>query len=103
MFMGPIAFSYYLPVIDRYLREITHEEEGCDTEANILGHVVQSQLDSNEAPFSASVVQEIEALSKFVLSSPTRYSDGEGAQAEIVSTWGKVHSALENYRSQKRR
>ena len=103
MFMGWVAFAYYLPVIDRYLREFTIEDEWGDNEAGILGHAVKAQFGWNGVKFSKNVLQEIEDLSAFVQASPSRYAISQQEQERIVKIWQKADRALEKYRAGKRR
>ena len=96
MFMGSKAFEYYLPVIDRYLREISYEDEMDDCEAAILGSGVVAQFQSS---LSEQTVKEIEELCSFVRANLHRYAESEGEQKRIDSKWEKVALNIVAYRT----
>ena len=97
MYMGWEAFAYYFPVVDRYLRSVTSEDEWDDCEAAILGSAVKSQLDREGVTFTPHFLNEIEELSSFVQSSVVRYSKSESEQARIRKSWEKIDKKLEKY------
>ncbi len=98
MFMGSRAFEYYLPVIDRYLREISSEDELDDCEAAVIGSGVALQFDWNDSDLSRRAVAEIEELSTFVLGNLSRYSPSPVEQRRIEIEWNGVHKKAEEYR-----
>ena len=98
MFMGCRAFTYYFPVIDRYLRSITYEDDWDDCSAAILGSGVAAQFDWNNAILIPSLLDEIEDLSSFVKSSVKRYSVSDDEQNRIFKVWSKVDKRLVKYR-----
>ena len=99
MFMGCRAFTYYFPVIDRYLRSTKYEDDWDDCSAAILGSGVEAQFDWNNAILIPTLLDEIEDLSSFVKSSVKRYSVSEDEQDRILKVWSKVDKNLAKYRS----
>lgn len=99
MFMGTEAFDFYFPVIDRYLREVTGDEEGNDCEAWILGQGIISQLSCKQARLSDSLVMEIERLVEFVRANLERYSPSIIDQQRIERAWIEVHNGVGAWRN----
>ena len=98
MFMGPRAFEYYLPVIDRYLREVPGGEDLDGCEAAILGSGIGLQFDSNDSALSKAAVSEIEDLSAFVRAHLARFSPETGEQGRIEEAWRQVDVKIAQYR-----
>jgi hypothetical protein len=99
MFMGSKAFSYYLPVIDRYIREITGLDEGDDCEVAILGSGVAAQFDWSGAITGDPAIHEIEELSNYVLTHLSQYSLAAKDQRRIGREWALVDKKLAEYRT----
>lgn len=92
MWMGSVAFAYYFPVIDKYLREERSELEihnGCA--AWILGCGVTSQFQwaDGHKPLPQTV-EEIRDLSAFVRGNLSRYSNDPEEQDRIRASWRAV-------------
>lgn len=93
MFMGPAAFDYYFPVIDRFLREFRRADDddlddGC---AWILGAAMISQLESAKPrPIAAQTAAEIRGLAAFVIREIDRYASEAEAQRRILEPWRKA-------------
>lgn len=96
MFMGSRAFEYYLPVVDRYLREV-FDDQSDDCVAAILGCGVAAQFDWNYSALSRAVVAEIKALSKFVRSNLPRFSPSPLEQGRIDKEWKLVEEKIIAY------
>ena len=94
MFMGGAAFDYYFPVIDRYIREVTGDEEGDDCEVAILGSGVAGQFDWNGADPSDSLVSEIAQLANYVSSNVAQYSPAAEDQKRITGEWDRVDEKI---------
>ena len=92
MFMGPVAFDYYFPVVDRYLREFRRaaedDDDGC---AWILGAAMVSQLESvTPRPLAAGTAVEIAALAAFVSREIDRFAGEPRGQGRILEEWHKA-------------
>ena len=98
MFMGSRAFEYYLPVIDRYLREVSGREESDGCEA-IIGSGVVLQLDRKDAVLSGTALVEIEELSAFVRANLPRFSPEGGEQRRIEREWKLVDEKIATSRN----
>lgn len=91
---GGAAFDYYFPVIDRYIRKVTGDEEGDDCEVAILGSAVAAKFDSNGANPSDALVCEIEQLADYVSSNVAQYSPAARDQRRIKREWDRVHKKI---------
>jgi hypothetical protein len=90
MFMGPKAFAYYFPVIDRYLREVHGEDPDDDCSVGILGRAIAMQLAEATSPALRSVAVEAAALASHVMGDPARYTPDERMQERLVREWRRV-------------
>ena len=90
MFMGPEAFAYYFPVIDRYLREVHGDDPDGDCHAGILGMATAMQLEEANTPALRSVAVEAAALASHVTGNPARYTPDERMQERLLREWRKV-------------
>ncbi len=102
MWMGPVAFAYYFPVIDKYLRELI-----CDNEIDdgswvwILGCGVRSQFRWKDGRKPApQVVQEIAELSALVQANTDHYSRDPHEQDRIAESWREVDEEVAACRGQ---
>lgn len=89
MFMGPVAFDYYFPVVDRYLRGFRRDgedhDDGC---AWILGAAMVSQLETvTPRPLAADTALEIAALAAFVIGESDRFAGEPRGQRRILEEW----------------
>lgn len=97
MFMGPVAFDYYFPVVDRYLREFRRivddddydgDGDGC---AWILGAAMVSQLETvAPRPLAAGTAVEIASLAAFVIREIDRFAGEPRGQRRIMDEWSKA-------------
>ena len=90
MFMGPRAFSYYFPVIDRYLRDVHGEDPDGDCYAGILGTAIASQLAEPAQPTIRSIAGEVADLASHVIGNPDRYTPDDRMQQRTHRVWFKV-------------
>lgn len=94
MFMGPVAFDYYFPIIDCYVREVSGSEDGDDCEVSILGSGVAAQFDWKAGRASDQLIREIADLSSYVLTHIDQYSPVAKDQRRIIREWKKVEAML---------
>jgi hypothetical protein len=97
MFMGPVAFDHYFPVIDRYLREFRtgdgDDDDGC---AWILGDALVSQLETiAPRPLAPGTVMEIAGLAAFVIREIDRYAGEPDSQQRILAKWREASRLAE--------
>lgn len=93
MFMGPRAFQFYFPVIDRFLREHQSTDEGDDGQAWILGQGIMFQLKERQ---DDSLFPAVTALASFVRSNLSRYGTGAECRQRVDQGWQQVQVALES-------
>lgn len=99
MFMGGNAFHYYFPVVDRYLRNVTGDDDWDDCEAAILGSGVVAQLESKDILVTQSFFEEIGALARFVRTNLNRYSPLPQEQQRIDKEWANVEEKLSSHQN----
>ncbi len=92
MFMGPAAFDYYFPVIDRYLREFRRsdddDDDGC---AWILGAAMVSQLETTRPrPIATGTAMEIADLAAFMIGEIDRFAVDSHGETRILEPWRKA-------------
>jgi hypothetical protein len=94
MFMGPGAFDYYFPVIDRYLRDFRSavedddDDDGC---AWILGAAMVSHLENSKVrPITFGTAMEIAELAAFVTREIDRFAVTPPGQTRILEPWRKA-------------
>jgi hypothetical protein len=103
MFMFPKAFEYYFPVLDRYLRTVSEEEEdamGDGWEVWIIGRGINSQLRPSalgQAP--QYLLAEIASLSDFVKNNLSLYFSEEEEQTRSREAWLEIDQALLKFES----
>lgn len=95
MFMGPVAFSFYFSVIDRYLREVRRNDEFGDCEAWILGKAIVTQM---ETGVNDELLVRIDALCKYVRAHLTQYAVTPRDQKRIDKAWSSVETKLTKQR-----
>ena len=93
MFMGSAAFSYYFPVIDRYLREVIPADENDDCLAWIIGCGITAQLESTRG-FGNSFLAEIAELARFVRKFPESFDLADIERQRIREVWTKVEALV---------
>ena len=98
MFMDSRAFEYYLPVIDRYLHEVSGGADSDGCQAAILGSGVAAQFDWKDSALSKTVVSEIEELSAFVRANLARFSPEPKEQRRIEEEWRQVDARIARFR-----
>jgi len=97
MFMGPAAFAYYFPVLDRHLREAQAADEDDDNEAWIIGCGVEDQLASGHR-FEESFLQEVADLAVYMRDFVAK--QGLEDCENITAIWERVEAAVTKSREQ---
>ncbi|MBI5801350.1 MAG: hypothetical protein HZA92_11605 [Verrucomicrobia bacterium] len=91
MFMGPKAFKFYFPVVDRFLRREREPWEFDDSQAWILGKAMRLQLERRN---DDELLKSIGDLCQHVRTHLSKYATDENEQAEIGAAWLEVESQL---------
>ena len=94
MWMGCKAFEFYLPVLEKYFREVIPEDNGDDCQAWILGCGVDSQLESFHSQFSQSTLVRIRELCNLVLERFSELELDDETKNRIQRQWEKVKERL---------
>ena len=87
MFMGMVAFEFYFPVIDHFLRENSSDELFDDSVAWILGEAILSQM---SVSINQDLLKQIKSLCVYVRNHLSQYSCLPVEQKEIDDTWLKI-------------
>jgi len=98
MFMGWKAFVYYLPVIERFLKEVEPEDEYDDCEAWILGCAVESQVEEHKKKISEDIGTRLETLCDSTLARFKVMNLTEKDKKRILKQWTKTRKELERTR-----
>lgn len=90
--MGPKAFAYYFPVIDRFLRDWAESsDDSVDNCAWILACAMIAQMEiTGPAALAIATVSEIAGLAAFVIQEADRYTDDILERKRLVKEWRKV-------------
>ncbi len=96
MFMGPKAFRFYFPVVDRFLRREREPWEFDDSEAWILGKAVRLQLERRK---DDSLLKAIGALCQYVRTHLSKFATTGTEQQDIDAAWLEVETKLAEKRS----
>lgn len=96
MFMGPRAFAFYFPVVDRYLREVRNDDplELGDSQAWILGEGVRSQIKESRSSVDAELFARIASLARYMLEHIHQYAHQPKDQKRVRASWTSVEKAL---------
>ena len=100
MFMGSVAFSYYFPVIERYIRETRVEsEDDIEIEAIwILAHCIHQQF-TDPCPVSTlSLRHRVEDLVTQVRNNLSVYCNGIIEQQRIDTAWQELQDRMTRLR-----
>jgi hypothetical protein len=96
MFMGPRAFAFYFPVVDRYLREVRNDDplDLGDCQAWILGEGIRSQIEESGSSMDAELFARIASLVGYVLEHLGRYAHQLKDQKRVRTSWTSVEKVL---------
>ncbi len=96
MFMGGVAFSYYYPVIERYIRESRADADNdYEVEAMwILAHCINQQFDDSNTRPIESLRTQILDLVVHVRNNLSQYCAEPAEQRRIDSAWVELQSKL---------
>lgn len=95
MFMGPAAFKFYFPVVDRYLRAIRNSNEGGDCEAWILGRAILAQM---EQGVDDELLTSVDQLCRYVRAHLSQYAVAPRDHKRIDRTWVLIENRVTEQR-----
>jgi len=95
MFMGWAAFTYYLPVVERYLRETTLDPnetyepyEQAEVESIwILAHCLEMQIASPDLPGREAIRLRLLDLANHIRANLSSYAADLDRQQEVDAAW----------------
>jgi len=93
MFMGPVAFCYYFPVIERHLHAFRIECEE-EHEAWILAHALMTQLENLGVASNLELVKRIGRLADYVIKHIHHFETDPDEQSRILKAWHKLREFL---------
>ncbi len=91
MFMGGIAFAYYFPIVDKYIRNAPEiDPNGGDHEAWILAKGIRSQFSGDSLPHVQHLRDRVIALSRFVHDNLYRFGDDDVERKRVADAWSEL-------------
>ena len=94
MWMGPKAFAYYFPVIERFLFEFELAPDNDDAQAWILGCDVMMQFSSTKPDCLKHLVPRIHDLACWVKANVHRFSYDQHEHHRIANKWVRLEELL---------
>ena len=94
MFMGPRAFLFYFPVVERYLYSAHNSDDWGDRATWILGHVFINQITNPELWWNEALHLRVGGLVRHVRAHLDQYSVAAEDQARIDGPWAKLGEIL---------
>ena len=91
LFMGPVAFKFYFPVVDRFLRREREAWEFDDSQAWILGGAMRLQL---ERRLDDDLLEPVGSLCCYVQSHLQKFASAKDEQEAISASWREVEQLL---------
>lgn len=95
MFMGPTAFLFYFPVIERYLYTVQAEHELDDCQAWILAKGITAQVENRDVTPSKGLIVRVAKLVDHVLRNPNQYAPTMDEQERVLSAWKELREVIE--------
>lgn len=96
MFMGGVAFRYYFPVVERYIRHVKVDPLRDDeVEAIwILAHSIKGQLESDNVSLAHPIIGRINDLALHVRSHLSDYGAEQEDMDRIDLAWAELTETL---------
>lgn len=91
MFMGRIAFAYYFPVAEKYIRNAPDADPlGGDHDAWILAQGIKNQFSGDNLPHIRHLGERAVALAKFVHDNIHRFGDDDAERKRVADAWSQL-------------
>jgi hypothetical protein len=95
MFMGGMAFAFYFPIVDSFLREVP-VPDGDDREAWILAHCIEQQFDGQSLPQVRHLAPRVLDLAEFMLANICVFATSDSdEQRRIGTAWEQLKGHIE--------
>ena len=91
MFMGPIAFSFYFNVLEKYMATVQPEDELDDCCGWIIGCGIESQLEEIR---SEDLIDKILRLSDLVIDRYLNFPIDDADKLQVIEKWEEVRTKL---------
>lgn len=96
MFMGAVAFEFYFPVLDRYLRETCGHGAGDESVVGILAHGIEMQFLVDGASVAPELRRRVLKLCAHVRAHLAQYAETEAERAPIEEAWRHLQEVAES-------
>jgi hypothetical protein len=95
MWMGGVAFLFYFPVIDRYIRESAVDDDSDGVEAIwILAHAINTQFQIPDHSVIESLRSQVQDLVYYVLGHLPQYDKCPHEQERIGVAWRELQARV---------
>lgn len=99
MWMGPKAFVFYLPVLEKHIQRAKERESIRDEPASVeeIGQSILFQLQSNATQIITCIDDQLARLCEMVLQNPRLYCDDPDStddQERLYTTWNAIHRQI---------
>jgi hypothetical protein len=95
MFMGPVAFAFYFPVIDEYLRSGLEADPHDDHQGWILAHCIKAQCEKNAGAHVGSLIPRIRSLIAYMSDNIQRFGADSAEQQRVADAWRMLKAHLD--------
>ena len=92
MWMGRVAFHFYYPVVEQYLRDAEARDDWSSCEVAWLGSSIAFQFSSQGPSGSRYLRDRVQALCRFVEENAKRFASTPEEEQEIREQWAEVES-----------
>lgn len=89
--MGRVAFDYYFPVLDRYIRSADPKDHDDHREARAIAYTIAAQLTGDLEP---QLAEELQALTDFVLGNIRNFAHNRTVERKVAGAWKLVDKKL---------
>lgn len=95
MFMGPVAFAFYFPVIEEYLRSDLEADPYDDHQGWILAHCLKAQCEKDAGVHVRSLIPRIRSLITYMNNNIQRFGADPLEQQRVADAWGMLKAHLD--------
>ena len=95
MFMGPVAFAFYFPVIDEYLRSDLEADPHDDHQGWILAHCIKAQREKDAGAHVGSLIPRIRSLIAYMSDNIQRFGADSAEQQRVADAWRMLKAHLD--------
>ena len=103
MFMGPVAFAFYFPVVDRFLREtanLSEEERDDGRESWILSRCIRTHFKEKNRHILKDVVGPVLELCTFMESNIDLFIEDWDPPSENLRSWRALRETVFRFKTE---